>query len=68
MFVETIKEIGRGEARNILVERKPFGLFWFLDDSGIYVGIDNRSGEAYTEMFDSKDECLEWLNGGKHAK
>lgn len=68
MFAETIKEVGRGEARNILVERKPFGLFWFQDESGIYVGIDNRSGEAYTELFDTKDECITWLTGGKNAQ
>ncbi len=43
-------------------------LFWHYDEnSGKYVGIDNTTGEAWTEEFDTKQECFDWLNGKEHS-
>ena len=37
-------------------------LFWYYDqDSSKYIGIDNTTGEAWTEEFDTKQECFNWL-------
>lgn len=51
------------KADEIIDTRKPFGLF-YLFDNGVFVGIDNRDGDAWTEEFKTKKECIEWLKGG----
>lgn len=60
------KPITKNEALEILdcVDGKyePIGQF-FLQDGGKYIGIDNRTGDAWTEEFDSLRECLLWLSG-----
>lgn len=44
----------------VIEERKPLGLF--LYDSGIEViGVDNRTGDAWTEEFPDAVECMMWL-------
>ena len=66
MFNTTIREAGRLEAKNIIANKKPFGKYWIFDvATSVYIGIDNSKGEAWTEEFDTKDECLKWLEDGK---
>lgn len=52
--------IGRKEANQIIEMRKPLGLF--VLDTGIeIIGIDNSTGDAWTEEFPDMQECLLWL-------
>jgi len=39
---------------------EPIGLFYHRDGE-IFVGIDNTTGEAWTEEFEDLDSCLAWL-------
>jgi DNA uptake protein ComE-like DNA-binding protein len=62
MFNETIQEVGRKQAKNIILKRSPYGKFWVFDDAtGKYIGIDNSTGEAYNEEFDTKEDAIKWL-------
>ncbi len=54
------REISEKDATIIIERRHPYGLF-FLKDGSVYVGIDNRDGDAWTEEFPTKRKCLEWL-------
>lgn len=58
------REITSEESAEIIVSREPRGLF-YLQDGDIFVGIDNTTGEAWTEDFASLDKCLAWLKGGE---
>lgn len=55
-----IRIINSATANYIIENRKPMGLF-ILCDKGRYVGIDNRTGDAWTEDFKTKMGCLAWL-------
>ncbi|MHC1722499.1 MAG: hypothetical protein AB9836_04755 [Aminipila sp.] len=57
-----IIEIGSKEANSIIDSRKPLGIFYHLDGE-ICVGIDNSTGDAWTEEFKSVDDCKKWLIG-----
>lgn len=56
------RKIDKKNAAIIIEHRHPYGLF-FLKDGGVYVGIDNSDGNAWTEEFSKKCKCLEWLTG-----
>jgi len=62
-----IRKITNSEATNIIETRQPLGLFYIAEEdinSEItYVGIDNRTGDAWTEEFELLSECKEWLKG-----
>lgn len=49
-------------ARKIIETRRPRGVFW-CRDGGVYIGIDNRTGDAWVEQFDDFDKCMAWLEG-----
>lgn len=36
---------------------------YYLQDGDKWVGIDNSTGEAWTEEFPTKRKCLRWLKG-----
>lgn len=55
-----LKKITASEADCIIYSRRPFGLFYLLH-KGIYVGIDNSNGHAWTEEFTSLYQCKKWL-------
>lgn len=55
-----IKEITSDQASVVIDTRKPFGLFYLLDDD-IYIGIDNSTGDAWMEEFSNLRQCKEWL-------
>ena len=40
---------------------RPVGLFYHQDKNTV-IGVDNSTGEAWTEEFSSVKECLAWLN------
>ena len=60
-----IKKIDAGTAAQIIETRKPLGLFWHVGESGTFVGIDNRRGDAWTEEFQKLASCKRWLRGGE---
>ena len=47
-------------AEKIIYTRKPVGLFYLLENK-VYVGIDNSTGDAWTEEFPNLRQCREWL-------
>ena len=54
------KEIDHQTAIGIIETRKPLGLF--VEDTGVeIIGIDNSDGNAWTEEFLDRLECLSWL-------
>lgn len=55
-----IKETTSEQASVIIDTRQPLGLFYLLDNS-IYVGIDNSTGDAWTEEFSNLRQCKKWL-------
>lgn len=57
-----IAKISVTQASDIIETRTPKGRFWTEDD-GVYIGIDNSTGDAWTEEFSDQQSCLAWLNG-----
>ena len=56
-----IKKISYELAEGIIDTRKPQGLFYTIL-GGLYVGIDNHSGQAWTESFPNLRKCKQWLS------
>jgi len=44
----------------VIEHRVPLGLF-LAKEGGLWVAVDNRDGDAWTEDFATKRECLKWL-------
>jgi hypothetical protein len=57
-----IKEISYPIVDAIIDRREPLGLFWYKDGD-CYVGIDNNTGDAWTEEFTNLEDCMKWLKG-----
>lgn len=57
-----IQRVCQEYARQIIETRETLGKFYTFEN-GIYTGIDNESGEAWTEDFSSYEECMKWLKG-----
>lgn len=63
-----IKKITQQEANNLYDsghgtgEYAPIGLF-YVKYPDQYVGIDNSTGQAWTESFKDKETMLRWLEG-----
>ncbi|MGO5436834.1 hypothetical protein [Enterococcus cecorum] len=57
-----IQEITIDKALKIIDTREPLGLFW-VKDGGKYVAIDNTTGDAWTEEFTDKKQCMYYLLG-----
>lgn len=69
--MRSVKEITKedfdalmGSARIVAFSTKynPRGLF-FLREGSKVIGIDNSTGHAWTEEFDTVEQCKRWLNG-----
>lgn len=52
-------EISKIQALQVIETRKPRGLFFVVGQ--VVTGIDNRTGDAWTEDFATKRGCLKWL-------
>ena len=61
MMESKIRKIKPEQADSIIDSRQPMGFFYVLD-AGVYVGIDNSTGNAWTEEFQSLRKCKKWLN------
>ncbi len=55
-----IQRVCQEFANQVIETRKPFGYFYTFA-GGIYTGIDNGTGDAWTEDFNSYEECMKWL-------
>ena len=55
-----IQRVCQEYADQVIETRHPLGSFYTFA-GGIYTGIDNGTGEAWTEDFSSYDECMKWL-------
>jgi hypothetical protein len=55
-----IIKIDNNKSIEIIEKREPRGLFYTIEND-IYVGIDNLSGDAWTEDFDTLAQCKRWL-------
>lgn len=51
-------------ANKIIDKRETVGLFLIIEND-MFVGIDNSTGEAWTEEFTDLNKCLKWLHGGE---
>lgn len=60
MPFNTITMISNDRADKVIEEREPQGLFITLSNTG-YIAIDNRTGDAWTEEFNTLEEACEWL-------
>jgi hypothetical protein len=58
---EGIKKISTEWASSVIETREPLGLFYVLEN-GTYTGIDNSSGNAWTEEFKGLRQCRQWLS------
>ncbi|MFP3721966.1 aspartyl-phosphate phosphatase Spo0E family protein [Niallia circulans] len=53
-------EVTKEVAHSIVKTFKPLGKF-YMNDNGVYIGIDNSTGACWTEEFKNKNDCLNWL-------
>lgn len=60
--MDEIRRVDQKEADTIIESRKPIGRF-YLSYKEVFVGIDNTTGDAWTEVFDDLQKCKSWLNG-----
>jgi len=59
-----IEIITKKKASEIIATGGKKGLFFRFDKkSKKYIGIDNRTCEAWTEEFDDLKSCKKWLRG-----
>jgi hypothetical protein len=60
MEMMDIQKVTPSEIDKIIETRKPLGMFYCKIETG-YVGVDNRTGDAWTEDFNSLSSCKRWL-------
>lgn len=58
---------GKFLAHSVIETRRPYGLF-AIQDGDRWVAIDNSTGDAFTEEFQSKEAACDWLLGGDGKK
>lgn len=58
-----VQSVSEYDARKIIAGRGPRGRFYTLAKDGKYVGVDNATGDAWTEEFETIGECIRWLKG-----
>lgn len=58
---EKPQKITHEQALEVIDTRKLLGLFYFAAPTGVWIGIDNLTGNAWTEEFHRKRKCLAWL-------
>lgn len=54
-----ITQLTRDAANTVIKHRAPLGLFFVVDE--VIIGIDNTTGDAWTEEFKELDACIQWL-------
>jgi len=59
--VRDIEKVTPEALREIIQTREPLGWFYAREGRRLYVGVDNSSGDAWTEEFRSLRHCKRWL-------
>ena len=54
------RKISKKAAYKIIDTQIPRGIFYLIEGD-IYVGIDNRTGDVWTEEFHTMKQCRKWL-------
>jgi hypothetical protein len=63
-----IKKVSIEQAEEIIETKQPLGLFYIVHrvkNKNVYAGIQNKTGDARMESFDSLRTCKKWLRGGR---
>lgn len=60
--LDGINLVTRKEARDIVRDREPKGLFLEMPESGVFVAIDNSTGEAWAEDYGNFEDAVNYLN------
>ncbi|UOE58222.1 hypothetical protein [Cytobacillus oceanisediminis] len=55
-----LKKVTSKESLRIIQKREPKGTF-YRQCGEMWIGIDNREGEAWVEEFETQDDCKAWL-------
>ncbi|MDS0525484.1 hypothetical protein NNC19_07320 [Clostridium sp. SHJSY1] len=55
------KKVSEEEISKIIETRKPLGTFYTIEND-FYVAVDNLTGDAWTEDFTNKKDCLNYLD------
>lgn len=55
-----IKKVSESKILEIIETRQPKGIFYCLEQ-GMYIGVDNRDGNAWTDEFLYRNQCFSWL-------
>ena len=55
-----VKKVSKKKSLDVIENRTPLGIFYTIDN-GVYIGIDNRTGDAWTEEFKNLGICKRWL-------
>ncbi|MDY0235078.1 MAG: hypothetical protein RBR71_03580 [Gudongella sp.] len=58
-----VKEITTKEVIKIIKARIPRGVF-YANEGRLFIGVDNRAGDAWVEEFDTREDCISWLMYG----
>lgn len=55
------RRVSINKANRIINTRNPEGLFWTKEGEW-YIAIDNLTGDAWTENFNTREECFSYLD------
>lgn len=61
MPAQRIRSVSHQDVLRIIESRSPRGLFIEHLEDGSCVGIDNTTGDAWTEDFPDTAQCFRWL-------
>lgn len=53
-------QVNAEQAEYIIEFREPIGNF-YRESDGVFVGIDNSTGDSFVEEFKDKETCIAWL-------
>lgn len=59
-----ITKLTKEQASEVIETRTPTGRF-YTKEGDLYIGIDNSTGDAWTEEFKTKVSCFKWIEGGR---
>ena len=59
--MKEVEKVTEEAMASIIETRQPRGLFYRKEARRLYVGVDNEGGEAWTEAFPTRRQCLRWL-------
>lgn len=59
-LMDNIRKLIKEEMKEVIDTREPRGLF-YGEEGGLFIGIDNTTGDAWTEEFKDLNDCVKWL-------